>query len=361
MTPSALTPAARTTGRRAPADGVGRAAPSRTGPRAASSATAPRPKSSRTQSSGHRSKLRPGLSPRTARRVSGPLGGLTRGRATTTGRPAAQPRRRPARPAAATPRLSLGARAAAFVRALPDHSLLDRIIRGRVWIPLLGVLLAGIVAMQVEVLKLNAATGVSLQRTTALQNARDVLQANVAQLANDQRIETLAAQMGMRMPAPSQVKFLSVGGGTAGLAAADIHPPNATSFLAQLPGAQTTGGLSTGNAPVSAATTDPTATSSLSAPASPGSTAASSAGTATATGTTASSPATGSSAATTVTPATAATPPATGTASPATGTASPATGTASPATGTTAPTQAPTGSSGAGVPTGGVSATPTGG
>ena len=152
------------------------------------------------------------------------------------------------------------------------------------------MLLAGIVAMQVEVLKLNAATGVSLQRTTALQNERDVLQANVAQLADDQRIESLAAQMGMRMPAPSQVKFLSAGGGTTD-AAADIHPPNATSFLAQLPGAQTTGGLSTGNAPVSAATTDPTATSSLSAPASPGSTAASSAGTATATGTTASSPA----------------------------------------------------------------------
>jgi hypothetical protein len=98
--------------------------------------------------------------------------------------------------------------------------------------------------MQVEVLKLNAATGVSLQRTTSLQNQRDLLEASVAQLADDQRIESRAAQMGMVMPAPSQVKFLSAGPGNTGRAVGNIHQPNATAFAAQLPGAVTTGGVS---------------------------------------------------------------------------------------------------------------------
>jgi hypothetical protein len=224
MTPSALTPAARKTSRKAPAT--------------------------------HRSQLRQGIAPWTARRLSGPLGGLTRERATTTRKPVAAPRRRPARPVgsvAAPPGASLAARVAASIRALPDHSLLDRIIRGRVWIPLVGVLLAGIVAMQVEVLKLNAATGLSLQESTALQSQRDLLQASVARLADDQRIESMAYQMGMVMPAPSQVKFLSTGPGNTGLAVGNIHQPNAAAFAAQLPGAQTTGGVSSGSSTVSPA------------------------------------------------------------------------------------------------------------
>ena len=52
--------------------------------------------------------------------------------------------------------------------SLPDHSLLDRVVRGRAWIPLLGVLLAGIVAAQVEILKLGASMGRSLEQTTTL-------------------------------------------------------------------------------------------------------------------------------------------------------------------------------------------------
>jgi cell division protein FtsL len=226
----------------------------------------------------------------------------------------------------------LTARAAAYVRALPDHSLLDRIIRGRVWIPLLGVLLAGIVAMQVEVLKLNAATGVSLQRTTALQDERDVLQANVARLADDQRIERIAAQMGMQMPAPSQVKFLSTSGANPSRAAGNIHQPDATAFLGQLPGAQTTGGVDIGAAPVSAATTDPTASTGTSSAAPTGTTAAA-------------PPATGT---------TAAAPPATGT-----GTSSQSPTVAAPATGTSS--QTPATSTGTGVSPGGVSPTPSGG
>jgi hypothetical protein len=305
MTPSALTPAARKPSRKAPAT--------------------------------HRSQLRQGIAPWTARRLSGPLGGLTRERATTTRKPLAAPRRRPARPVgpvAAPPGASLAARVAASVRALPDHSLLDRIIRGRVWIPLVGVLLAGIVAMQVEVLKLNAATGLSLQESTALQSQRDLLQASVARLADDQRIESRAYQMGMVMPAPSQVKFLSTGPGNTGLAVGNIHQPNAAAFAAQLPGAQTTGGVSSGSSTVSPAAVPAAAvTPTLGAGTAAGTATGTTAGTAT--GTTAGT-ATGTAAGT-----------ATGTAA-GTGTSS----TTAPSTTTVAP---------GGAATGGVSTTPAGG
>ena len=85
-------------------------------------------------------------------------------------RPAA--RARPA-PAAcpderAKPDTGVGRRIGAAVLSLPDHHLLDRVIRGRAWIPLLGVLLAGIVATQVEILKLGASMGRSLEQTSSL-------------------------------------------------------------------------------------------------------------------------------------------------------------------------------------------------
>jgi hypothetical protein len=136
--------------------------------------------------------------------------------------------------------------AVAFARALPDHALLDRLIRGRAWIPILGVLLAGIVAMQVEVLKLGTSMGRSLERTTALQSRNELLQASVASLADDQRIERLAAGMGMVMPDPDAVNFLAAGPvGNLKQVIASIHAPDATAFTAQLPVSSTPAGATT--------------------------------------------------------------------------------------------------------------------
>jgi cell division protein FtsB len=104
------------------------------------------------------------------------------------------------------PRLAGAALAAA--RGVPDHRWLDRLVRGRAWIPVLGVLLAGIVATQVEVLKLGASEGRWVSRTAALSASNQTLQANVARLSDDQRITSLAARMGMVMPAPTAITFL---------------------------------------------------------------------------------------------------------------------------------------------------------
>jgi hypothetical protein len=99
----------------------------------------------------------------------------------------------------------------------------------------LGVLLAGIVAMQVEVLKLGTSIGRSIERSSTLQSQNELLQASVATLADDQRIERLAAGMGMVMPGVTAVAFLSARpDGSVGQALSNIHAPDPTGFAATL-------------------------------------------------------------------------------------------------------------------------------
>ena len=157
---------------------------------------------------------------RTPRRVSGPVGG-----------------RAAAAAAATAPResLALGERALALVRGLPDHSVIDRLVRGRAWIPVLGVLLAGLVAMQVEILKLGASTGRAVEQTATLQTQNETLQARVATLADDQRIERVAAAQGMVIPSPDSMVFLAAHpGGQAGRALNSIHVPDPSGFTSEL-------------------------------------------------------------------------------------------------------------------------------
>jgi hypothetical protein len=264
MTPAATTPA----GRGAKPRTAGAAKPRTAG--AAKPRTAGAPRQSGQTAAGHRRTVRRPASPQAPRRVSGPAGGRA-----ATAQPAA-PRftgaRRPAKPRRGTarPRIhgaTLGARLLAYVRALPDHPLLDKAIRGRAWIPLLGVMLVGIVAMQVEVLKLGASMGRAIERGTALQSTNELLRENVASLADDQRIERLAAARGMVMPAPAGVGFLSARSGrNVQRALANIHTPSSASFLA----------LTTGNGAVAAALTASTAiTLTASAPSAYGASSAS--------------------------------------------------------------------------------------
>jgi hypothetical protein len=196
---------------------------------------------------GHRTPIRRSTSPRSPRRVSGPA------------RPRSGATRRARNEHVV--RAPLAARSAAYIRALPDHALLDRIIRGRYWIPLLGVLLVGIVAMQVEVLKLNAGIGRALEQSTSLQIRNEQLRAAVARGADDQRIESMAAHMGMVMPRPATIRFLQRHPiADVGRAIANIRTPDATGFQATLTAGSTTSGAG-GVATVAAPSTDAGSTS----------------------------------------------------------------------------------------------------
>ncbi len=139
--------------------------------------------------------------------------------------------------------------------ALPDHRWLDRLVRGRAWIPVLGVFLTGIVFMQVEVLKLGASVGRSLNQATLLESRNQQLRAEVSALSNVQRIEQIAIEHGMVMPQPGEVTFVSAHSGGVQRAISAISPPSPASFIQKLAAEQ-----AANNDPTTATTPTPNAT-----------------------------------------------------------------------------------------------------
>ena len=165
----------------------------------------------------------------------------------------------------------LARRAGGFVVSLPDHPWLDRLVRGRVWIPLLGVLLAGIVASQVEILKLGASMGRSLEQTTTLTNRNEQLRGTVAALSDGQRIQRLASAMGLVLPPAGAVGYLRADrDGNVGRALTNIHTPDSSAFvtMAANNGALVTGPNTSTLPPTPGAPTPPPATTSSTATAS---------------------------------------------------------------------------------------------
>lgn len=210
---------------------------------------------------------------RPARRVSGPVGGRAGARVA------------PQHPS------TVGARALAVVRSLPDHSLVDRLVRGRAWIPVLGVLLAGIVASQVEILKLGTSLGRSLDRSAALESQNQTLQAGVASLADAQRIERLATGMGMVSPSPGLLTFVPAGSqNQVGRAIANIHAPDSANFALQLASQATAAQLAAPSTPSASSGTSVGATTGTSSAGVPGQTSSGATGATTTTGQAGTSP-----------------------------------------------------------------------
>jgi hypothetical protein len=149
--------------------------------------------------------------PRAPRRVSGPSGGRSAAGRAATALAVALPRPQVA---------PLGPRLVAFASTLPDRSIVERMVRGRKWIGVLGFLLIGLVAMQVSLLKLNAGIGQAVERSSALERTNGELRAQVSQLEASERIQQNAAALGMVMPPAGQISYLRRVGGTAAAAAA---------------------------------------------------------------------------------------------------------------------------------------------
>ena len=96
------------------------------------------------------------------------------------------------------------------LRALPDHRVIDRLLRGRVWICFVGLALMGIVAMQVSLLKLNSGIGRAVETTATLERQNSQMEADIARLASGARIRAAADKRGMVTPAAGEVHFLHV-------------------------------------------------------------------------------------------------------------------------------------------------------
>lgn len=156
----------------------------------------------------------------------------------------------------------------ARVRALPEHRVVDRLLRSRAWIWALGALLGGIVAMQVSLLKLNSGISRAVETTTTLERQNAGLEQDIARLSRTDRIQTGAESLGMVLPAAGEVGYLTAGPKDAGRAVDRMQPPSeaAANLLANagiVPGSLADQAIQAGTAttPVTAVTpVDATAT-----------------------------------------------------------------------------------------------------
>jgi hypothetical protein len=113
------------------------------------------------------------------------------------------------------------------IKALPDHRVIDRLLRGRVWICFIGVALMGIVAMQVSMLKLNSGISRAVETSATLERQNSDMEARIARLASGERIRGAADKGGMVTPAAGEVHYLRVRGGIDGrLAARRMRAPS---------------------------------------------------------------------------------------------------------------------------------------
>ncbi|MEO8689799.1 MAG: hypothetical protein ABI611_16500, partial [Solirubrobacteraceae bacterium] len=142
----------------------------------------------------------------------------------------ARPQRRVSGPVArpqAIPAPSIGTGVFERLRALPDHRVIDRLLRGRVWICFVGLALMGIVAMQVSLLKLNSGISRAVETSSTLERQNSDMEAEIARLAAGERIRGAADARGMVTPAAGEVHFLRVRpGGDAGRAARRMRAPS---------------------------------------------------------------------------------------------------------------------------------------
>jgi cell division protein FtsL len=99
---------------------------------------------------------------------------------------------------------------APFARSLRARTarVLDALLSGRGWIALIGVLLVGIVFFNVDLLRMNRDIARNAEKASALKRHNARLRLDVARLGSSERIQKAAADLGLVLPAPGQVRYL---------------------------------------------------------------------------------------------------------------------------------------------------------
>jgi hypothetical protein len=179
--------------------------------------TAPAPPPARTTPPKRKAPKRKAAAPATAparrKKAASP-----RGRAVAAPARTAPARRAPARaPQRARPKtrrnpgarvIPLAGRTAVAVRQLPDSGLMVRMTRGRLWIGVLGLLLVGIVALNVVTLSFAASNGGIDEQITALERENGILEIRDAQRSATGRVRAAGAERGLAMPSSESIRFV---------------------------------------------------------------------------------------------------------------------------------------------------------
>jgi hypothetical protein len=157
------------------------------------------------------------------------------------------------------------------IRALPETRFVDGLLRGRAWIWLIGVLLGGIVAMQVSLLKLNAGISRAVTTSATLERQNADLEADIARLSSGDRVRAAALEDGMVTPLPGGVEYLTARGEKdAERAARRMQPPSEEATAIMQNGGREPGVLAVQPAATDATTptaADPAATTTTTDPA----------------------------------------------------------------------------------------------
>ena len=155
----------------------------------------------------------------TARRAAAPARAPSRAPRRAPSRPRTPARRRAPSRRHGGQLIPLAVGTAAAVRDLPDSSLIVRLTRGRAWIGVLGMLLAGIVALNVITLSLAAQSGGIDQNIQALREDNSVVRSRDAQLSGAGRVSHDAAALGLSAAAVDEVGVVRADRGDARIAA----------------------------------------------------------------------------------------------------------------------------------------------
>lgn len=176
-------------------------------------------------------------------------------------------------------------RSAGAVRDFSDSSLIMRLTRGRGWIAVLGALLVGIVALNVISLSLSAGSGQTSLQIDELKTEVSALRAQIDERLSSSRVEAEAARLGLAVPDPKAITYLSANDGDAARLA---HLLGTNSFLLapSVPSSYPADGVSyatpasgpTATTTTTAPTSTTTTTSTATTPSSSGSTSGTSTG-----------------------------------------------------------------------------------
>jgi len=113
-------------------------------------------------------------------------------------------------------------RAAVAVTQLPESGLIHRLTRGRLWIGLLGLLLVGIVALNVVTLSFAASSGKIDAKNTALGKENSMLQSRAASAYGTARMRHEASELGLGMPTDAVPQMIDAKGGDVAEAASRL-------------------------------------------------------------------------------------------------------------------------------------------
>src|SRR4051794_41581632 len=160
---------------------------------------------------------------------------VARGAAATVHAPT---RTRPARRSAPARRRSGAAARPATRVAVPRYdvvSILDRLLRGPAYIAVVGLLLAGIVFFNVDVLELNHGIARTDTRASQLKRENAALTLQLAKLGSSERIQRVARDNGLVLPQPGDVRYLRAGRLDAARALRVMTAPDSSSAAAVVP------------------------------------------------------------------------------------------------------------------------------